>query len=78
MKTQEITVTIKATVPVGDYCIWDTNDEWEFDKCREFDRNFNFCDAFRVGIPYKNNFKKCPACLEACANGTERALKEKT
>ena len=78
MKTQEITVAIKATVPMGKYCI-NVKDDEVF--CSETIRIGDMAFKCRVfGKRLMNSglgvYKKCQDCMDACANGTERALKE--
>ena len=87
MKTQEITVTIKATVPVGKYCCRNlSNEESELEGsdfenvykrcyvCRHFEdeRGEPYCEAFHELIKESDGRHiKIPQCLDACANGTE-------
>ena len=95
MKTQEITVTIKAKVPIGNKC-WETETSYKLkdsteitsiktkiEKCGKLINQS--CSLFPLSsgigvcsVSSYNTFEvfKCRACLDACANGTERALKE--
>ncbi len=73
MKTQKIKVQIEAEVPMGNNC-----SECIYQRPLTLGA---YCGLFNKGLYTKpkskdSNFIKCQACLDACANGTERALKE--
>ena len=72
MPTQKITVQIEVDVPVGKYC--DPDDL----VCLEYQESWGGCMLFKKEIEYDaiRGSSKCQECLDACANGTERALKE--
>lgn len=84
MKTQTITVEIKATVPVGDWC-----EQEEFEKdCEKLKLpdpdSYNaylgvgqYCKFFKVKLKLKDGYAlKCKKCLSACANGFQKGLDE--
>ena len=74
MNTQKITVAIKATVPVrNDLC-----QICEYSNISLKDESGK-CSLFKVRLEKIREtmiYLKCPACLDACANGFKRALDE--
>ena len=68
MNTQEITLMIKANVPVGRHC-YECNSH-------QIIRGDCHCILFDKPLRYSNSYNKCHQCIDACGNGTEPSLKE--
>ena len=78
MATQKIEVTIKATVPVGEYCInVKENEVFCSETIRIGDMAFK-CGIFgkRLMTSGLGAYKKCQQCMDACKNGFSEALQE--